>query len=78
MYITDMIQVEEAAEDGWRVWRKYRHSQAGLRAMASPTLVGWRWSKMFSLRVATALLAFCSCLYICVVGGMDGATAAFR
>lgn len=44
----------------------------------SPTLVGWRCSKMFSLRVATALLAFRSCLYICVVGGIDGATAAFR
>lgn len=44
----------------------------------SPTLVGWRCSKMFSLRVATALLVFRSCLYICVVGGMDGATAEFR
>lgn len=46
--------------------------------LPSPTLVGWRCSRLFSLRVATALLAFGSCLYICVVGGMDGATAVFR
>lgn len=44
----------------------------------SPTLVGWRCSRLFSLRVATALLAFCSCLYICVVGETDGAMAVFR
>lgn len=46
--------------------------------LTSPTLVGCRCSKLFSLRVATALLAFLSCLYICVVGGTDGAAAVFR
>jgi len=56
---------------------RHGHSQATL-GPGSPTLVGWRCSKMFSLRVAAALLAFRSCLYICVVGGMDGAVAAFR
>lgn len=42
------------------------------------TLVGCSCSKMFSRRVAPALLAFLSCLYICVVGGTDGARPALR
>lgn len=81
LHVAELTQVEEGAEvrraggHGGGIDTAKHLSGPG---QPSPTLVGWRCSKMFSLRVATALLAFRSCLYICVVGGMDGATAAFR
>lgn len=79
LHVAEMTRADEGAE----MRRAGRHGAVTDTARhplgpGSPTLVGWRCSKTFSLRVATALLAFRSCLYICVVGGMDGATAAFR